>query len=165
MKVHVGPAGGAAASLNESSAASAAPLETAAAQPTAGAPASGASSTAARRLTVDDRAFRIVSGRWTRRPFDGARGGTFTASRTRGATLVSPRLRGRSVELIARICPTCGAVEVVWGGRRVGTVSLRSPRTRRAVLPVAALAKPRAGRIRLRVTSTRRVAIDALMVS
>jgi hypothetical protein len=168
VKVRVGPAGKAPpATADPPTADSPAADSPPATSPAtaAPAPATGASPPAARRLTVDDRAFRVASGAWTRRPFDGDRGGTYTASAARGATLVSPRIRGHRLVLIAHTCPTCGTVAVVWGGRRVGTVSLRSRRTGRAVLPVVTLAQSRAGTVRLRATSSRRVAIDALIVS
>jgi hypothetical protein len=159
VKVHVGPTGAPPPPASAELPTGASSDQTQDTRP------AGISEPATRRWIVDDRSFRIARGPWTRQALERDRGGSFMVSHTRGATLVSPRVRGRRLQLIVHTCPTCGAVAVVWGGRRVGVVSLRSRRSRRAVLPVFARTKPRAGKVRLRATSARRVAIDALIVS
>jgi hypothetical protein len=75
----------------------------------------------------------------------------------RGAVLTtSSRQRVARIAVVARRCRTCGTLQVEVGRTRVGTVNLRG-RAGTVTVVLPALAKPTAGTVRLRVTSTRRL--------
>ena len=80
------------------------------------------------------------------------------------ATLVRRAVTARAVALVARTCATCGAIEVRFGGVHT-RVSLRSSSPARRVVPVAGFEAARSGTLRLRTLSSRRVAIDAVVVT
>ncbi len=105
-------------------------------------------------LRLDDGALR-VSGPWARR-------GEYLVATRRGATLTVPGVTGRRLSLVARTCRACGAVRVTWAGRK-RLISLRSRRPARRTIRVFSGAR-RTGKVRVRATSARRVAIDAVIV-
>ena len=85
------------------------------------------------------------------------------AAKRRGATLVRRAVKGRGLDLVAATCPRCGSVRVSWAGR-TRTVSLRAPRTHRRTFRIARFTRPRNGRLVVRTTSARRVAVAAVLV-
>jgi hypothetical protein len=129
--------------------------------PTDGATAPDAEPQAPPPLRLDDRAFAIASGPWTRTSAGGA---TVSVATHRGATLVRRGVTARSLALLARTCRACGAVDVRFRGRLLARVSLRSARPGRRLLPISTFATGRTGTVTLRAVSSRRVAIDALVV-
>ena len=98
-----------------------------------------------------------ATGPWTRR-------GAYLVARRRGATLTARDVRGGNLSLVARTCRRCGAVRVTWAGRS-RIVRLGSKRAGRRTLRVFRAAGRPQGTVRVRTTSARRVAIDALLVS
>ena len=113
-------------------------------------------------LTFDDRALTVRAGRWRHARLGGR---TVSIAAERGATLVRRGVTARSLALLARTCRRCGSVELSFRGRPLGRVSLRSRRPARRLLPVATFTTARAGTVRLTTASSRRVAIDALVVN
>jgi hypothetical protein len=109
---------------------------------------------AAGELRIDGAAFS-TRGPWLRR-------GAYLVARRGGATLTAPAVRGSGLALVARTCRRCGAVRVSWGTGKRRVVSLRSRRAARRTIRVFGAGR---GTVRLRTTSARRVAIDALLVT
>ncbi|HTW16625.1 MAG TPA: hypothetical protein VMF51_15915 [Nocardioides sp.] len=119
---------------------------------------------AARTWTVplDDRALRKARG-WKRVRSASAYGGSFLRASRRGAS-VSVKVRGaRSLILVAGPGKGSGKVTVLAGKRRLRTVTLPTSRTPRLV-PVATLAKPFSGKLRIVVAGGRQVRLDGLGV-
>jgi hypothetical protein len=88
-----------------------------------------------------------------------------TASTGQNATLAG--VQAQHMWLVATKCPSCGSLQVRWNNVPIGNVSLASPTTVRHVLiPIAAWPAPRAGSLRVYVTSPngRSVIIEGLAV-
>jgi hypothetical protein len=69
--------------------------------------------------------------------------------------------------LVATKCATCGTVQVRWNNVTIANVNLASPGTvRHALVPIAAFPTPKAGTLRLYVTSPngKSVIIEGLAV-
>jgi hypothetical protein len=107
-------------------------------------------------VRIDDSGL-VVRGPWAQR-------GSYAVATTRGATLLARGVTGTGLALVARTCPTCGSVRVSWGRGLVRELSLKSRRSGRRTLKVVSLRRARTGTVRLRTSSSRRVAIDALVV-
>jgi hypothetical protein len=107
-------------------------------------------------ISLDDRALS-ARGSWRRTR-------TLSVATARGATLSALIRDGRALVLRAQACRRCGKLEVYWRGRLLRRVSLRSGRRGIRLFAVKTFRLPQSGVFRLRTTSTRRVAIDALVV-
>ena len=83
-----------------------------------------------------------------------------------GATLrTRSQVSTRRVAVLAATCRTCGSVKVYLGSRYLGTVSLKSPRTRtQQLLELPVLPRVTRGTVTLRTTSPRTVRIDGLLL-
>jgi hypothetical protein len=99
-------------------------------------------------------------GDWTRV----VRGGrSLDVTTTPGAALTTKVTSAKDLTLIAETCRTCGSLEVLWQGRVIKRISLRSSRRTVRKLPLATFTTPRAGTLKLRLTRGR-AAIDTILV-
>jgi hypothetical protein len=113
---------------------------------------------------VDDAGLTASAG-WRRYKVAGPYRGTESVTTRKGATLRTGRVTVRRVGVLATTCPRCGAVKMFVGKRYVGTVSLKSARTRdRQLLTLPLLTRQVSGRVMLRTTSGRTVRIDGLLL-
>jgi hypothetical protein len=114
---------------------------------------------------LDDRSLSASSG-WERLTDSRADGGTITRTKGRGETLARGTVQARQVYLVVTRCPSCGKVEVLHDGVRIGTANLASSTTKRQVV----IALPRRssvvdGRLVVRSTSSGApVPIDGIAV-
>jgi len=115
---------------------------------------------------VDDRSLARGSG-WAKGTSAGWVSRTWTSTTRRGVALrTTSAVKVRQVGVIAWRCSTCGSVAVYVGSSKVGTLSLVSPTSGRALVLVRRLTSARTGVVRLVVTSSGRlVKIDALALS
>ncbi len=113
---------------------------------------------------LDDRSLTRSRG-WTSRNAAGPYAGTTSVTSTRGATLTTTKVRGARLALLAPRCPTCGVVEVLVAGKRVGTVDLAGKAAGPAFLALPARAMAGVS-VTVRVlTSGKRVELDGLLVA
>ncbi|MCZ4495454.1 MAG: hypothetical protein JWM25_37 [Thermoleophilia bacterium] len=101
------------------------------------------------------RGFATTKASWAYR-------GTAAAARRAGATLVTPRISGRTLTIAATTCPTCGSIRIVRAGTVVATRSLVARRTTNRALVTVKLPKG-AAPITIRTASARLVRIDAIV--
>ena len=115
-------------------------------------------------VPLDDRQLRS-SGGWTRSSDGTAFLETLSNGRRRGVRLAIEDVAVRELFLVAETCPSCGKVTVLFNGRAVGTVNLRSDSAqKRQVLRVGRLTALRRGDIELVVaTNDQRISIDGLV--
>jgi hypothetical protein len=87
-------------------------------------------------------------------------------SSTRGATLSSDDVEAARFGVLAEHCPTCGALDILWKGRRLMTVHLSAAKTTTRVTRITDLSGAGAGRLMLRVASRgKRVTLDGVAVA
>lgn len=105
---------------------------------------------------LDDRVLSRSAG-WTR-------AGTTSTTRSRGATLTSPRIRGSRFALLVRPSADAGTVRVTFDGRRLGTHRLVAGRPGRPrVIALGGFRRPRHGKLAITVVSSGRpVRIDGI---
>ena len=117
-------------------------------------------------VPLDDRALTRRGG-WARRTGSGYYLATYTVSRTRGAALVRNGIRAKRLALVATRCAGCGTVKVLWNGRLLRTIDLRSATTRkRQLVNVARFGSVRSGTLKIVVASARRpVKIEGVAAS
>ncbi|MDQ3962454.1 MAG: glycoside hydrolase family 25 protein [Actinomycetota bacterium] len=114
---------------------------------------SGWSSQACTNAPLDDRDLRAGPGWKKRTPGDFYRG-TVTKTSRRGAKLTVRNVRARDIHVVAQKCPSCGRVAVLFNGKRVANLNLRSRRTLdRRVIRAAGFGSIRRGTVRLVVLS------------
>jgi hypothetical protein len=108
------------------------------------------------KVRLDDGALR-ARGPWARR-------GGLSVAHARGAVLSARGVRARTIALAVSTGPRSGSVQVVWRGRVLRTVSLRTAMPGRRAIRVARFGRVRTGTLKLRATSARRVAIDGVLI-
>jgi uncharacterized protein YjbI with pentapeptide repeats len=114
---------------------------------------------------VDDRRLSASSS-WWRSVSSAYVAGTYTATTLAGARLsTTSTVAVRRASLLALTCSTCGSVTVYVGSRTLGTVSLRSSVTRRAVIALPALSAKVSGVVRLVVSRAGMTRVDGLALS
>jgi hypothetical protein len=119
-------------------------------------------------VPVDDPKLAIVSGAWTRSTTaNGFYRKTSTSTTAQNAALRSSPVVAKQLALVARTCPTCGSVRVLWNGVVIKQISLQaSPGAIKRVFKIPAFATQQSGTARIEVTSTGKpVNIDGLEVS
>jgi hypothetical protein len=119
-------------------------------------------------VPVDDPNLAIASGVWTRSTSaSGFYLNTSTSATARNAALESSPVVAKQLALVARTCPTCGNLRVLWNGVVVKKVSLQaSPGATRRIFKIPAFATQQSGTARIEVTSTGKpVNIDGLEIS
>ncbi len=113
---------------------------------------------------LDDRSLGRSSG-WAAKTAAPYSGGTYLATRSKGASLTRTSARVRRVGVVASTCRRCGSVAVLVNGKRIGTVNLAGPFRRSRVLMLPAFTRKRAT-VTLRVRSSGAlVRIDGLVLS
>jgi hypothetical protein len=114
---------------------------------------------------LDDRRV-IASSGWRSRTGDRYYAKTFRATTTKGATLTRTGAKVRRVGIVATACRSCGVVNVLVDGKKVGRVNLAAARTqRRKVFMVPAFALNNAT-VTVKVRSSGRlVQIDGIVLS
>lgn len=115
---------------------------------------------------VDDRALRPAGG-WTRGTNAGYYQGTYTSTRTNGATLALDGIQGRYLALMATKCVTCGKLRVSLNGTVLRTIDLASSSTlRKQIIPIKTFSTVRSGKLAVRVVSStgRAVYFDGVVV-
>ena len=116
-------------------------------------------------LPVDDRTLAVASGSWLRRFADGYYARTYSLASRTGAALVLHNVETHRLALLATRCPACGTVQVLWNGKLLKQVSLTSSTfARRQLVTLASFPSVQTGTVRIRVSSSRPVRIDALGV-
>ncbi|HWL65558.1 MAG TPA: glycoside hydrolase family 25 protein [Actinomycetota bacterium] len=78
---------------------------------------------------------------------------TLTTTTERGASLDARNVSVREAHVVAQTCRRCGRIAVMLRGRRIGTVDLRSRRTRTAVIRIKRFTSIREGDVSLVVVS------------
>ena len=129
--------------------------------------ASGADAWSADHCTtapLDDRSLTAGAG-WTRGTSGAYYGGTFSLSRTAGATLTRTGVQARRLAVVATRCPTCGTVGVYVNGALVRKVSLAASTTAYRQVVAVDLGSLRSGTVTLRALNAGRVYVDGLGVS
>ncbi len=119
-------------------------------------------------VPVDDPKLAVASGTWTRsKTAKGFYRKTSTSSTARAAALESSPVVAKQVALVARTCPTCGSVRVLWNGVVVKKISLQvTPGATKQIFKIPAFATTQSGAVRIEVTSAGKpVNIDGLEVS
>lgn len=115
---------------------------------------------------LDDRSLSASKG-WTRIKKSGFHDRTYTTTARPGATLTLASARVARVGILATTCARCGKVRVTVNGKRIGTINLFSPTTKRQQLLSLPRFSRRTGTVVLRVVSPqgKRVQLDGLAVS
>ncbi|WP_432946172.1 hypothetical protein ACQPXM_07525 [Kribbella sp. CA-253562] len=113
---------------------------------------------------LDDRAMTTV-GQWTRAGSAAYYAGTVTTTGTKGAALTRT-VQGKHLYVVATRCATCGTLQVYYGGRSVGAVSLYKATTEyQAVLALPTPAAFLSGTVQLTVRDAGKTnQIDGLAV-
>jgi len=114
---------------------------------------------------LDDHSLAASSG-WSRVKASGFYLGTYSSTKTKGATLTRTGAQFDRVALVATKCPTCGKVAVYSGSTLLATVNLyRATTLREVIIPLPTVSQ-RTASLRLRVvTSGKLVQIDGLGIS
>jgi hypothetical protein len=119
-------------------------------------------------VPVDDPMLAIAKGTWKRSTAaNGFYLNTSTSATARNAALESSPVVAKQLALVARTCPACGSVRVLWNGTVVKTISLQaSPGTTKHVFKIPAFASLQSGTARIEVTTAGKpVNVDGLEVS
>ena len=113
---------------------------------------------------LDDRALARATSGWASATSSTALSGTLTRTSVAGSRLARTSAHARRLAVVATTCPSCGAVDVLVGATRIGSLSLVSSTTRpRQVLMLPLQAGVRSGTVTLRSTrSGRPVIVDGL---
>ena len=114
---------------------------------------------------LDDRRLVPSSG-WKSRKSARYYSGTVRTTTRRGATLTRTGAQLKRVGIVATTCRTCGKVNVLVNGRKVGRIKLTGDRTRRRQVLMLPAFKRRKGTVTLKVRSSgARVQIDGIVIS
>jgi hypothetical protein len=104
-------------------------------------------------LPFDNRALTPSPLLWLTQADTAYYAATASTALTSGSTLTFDAQRVRRVAVLVSRCSGCGTLDVSFGGRRIGSVSLDGPNAHRVLLPVATFATPASGTVTLTVTS------------
>jgi hypothetical protein len=106
-------------------------------------------------VPVDDPELAIASGAWKRSTSaNGFYRKTSTSTTAQNAALRSSPVVAKQLALVARTCPTCGSVRVLWNGIVVKKISLQaSPGASKRVFKIPAFATQQSGTARIEVAS------------
>lgn len=112
---------------------------------------------------LDDRSL-AQSGGWSRATGSAYYRSTVTRTTTGSASLTRTGVKTRRITLLVTKCPTCGSMNVYWGGTRISSISLYASTKRdRQLFTVPLLSTVRAGTLTLRSTSSRKpVRVDGV---
>jgi hypothetical protein len=113
---------------------------------------------------VDDRSLTRSRG-WKKTSSSTAYQRTLSTVSKKGATLTLKNVHARRLAVLVRECPTCGSFTLSLNGRKLGTYSTKSSRTRNRVLILAPRRSLAVGTVVITTTSKKTVAIDGLGVS
>jgi hypothetical protein len=114
---------------------------------------------------LDDRSMAVTAAGWTRGTSSGYYTGTWTSSKTYGASLNRTGTTLSRVGILATTCAACGSAGVYVGNTLVGTISLYAPHTRLQQLLMVRQFALRPGTVTVRVRSSGKlVQIDGLLV-
>lgn len=114
---------------------------------------------------VDDRTLTRTSS-WTRGASSSFYLGTYTSTKTKGASLTRTGLRAKHVSLLVTTCRTCGQVKVSFNGTTLGTYSLTSSTTvRKKLISVKTFDSVQTGTLKIQVVSStgRSVYLDGVI--
>ncbi len=115
-------------------------------------------------VPLDDRGLRR-SGAWYAKSGSGWYGGTYLAGWRHGGTLTA-WVQARQLALIVGRCPSCGSVEISFGGVRPKVVSLAGAAAQEVVLRLWTFRRVLSGTVTVTIVSSgREVQIDGLGVS
>lgn len=113
---------------------------------------------------LDDRKL-AASSHWYRGTSSSYYLGTFTRSKSTGATLTRTGLHAKSLSLVATTCSNCGRVTVSFNGKTLRTVDLHSVYTsHRRQLPIGTFATPQTGTLKIVSQSSKPVYVDGVVV-
>ncbi len=114
---------------------------------------------------LDDRSLAASYG-WTRGVGSGYYTGTFTNTRTKGATLTRTSVQARSIAVVVTRCPSCGSIAVYWNGTLVRQISLYASTTmHKQITTITTFATARAGTVTIKTLNAGTVRIDGLAIS
>ena len=115
--------------------------------------------------TVDDAVLAAIRGPWARKRAEGYVDSTFSITRRRGAALARAGVVAKGISLRVAACRRCGTIAVLWNGRLLRKIDLRSSGPQRTrVLQVAQFQTVRTGTVVIRVVSRGKpVVVDALV--
>ncbi|MGN6721041.1 MAG: hypothetical protein ACTHJM_00345 [Marmoricola sp.] len=107
-----------------------------------------------------------TSAHWTRVKATGFYLGTYTSTKTSGATMTLSGAEFDRLALVATKCPSCGKVAVYSGSTLLGTINLYKSTTAREQVIALTKVSYRTANIRLKVTTSgKTIQIDGLGVS
>jgi hypothetical protein len=114
---------------------------------------------------LDDRGITASSG-WRRATGRSYWAGTVSTIKAKGATVTRTGAQNRRISLLATTCPTCGSVVVVWNGKALKTLSLRTTTLKnKQLLNVVSFPSVRSGTRVIKTTSTATVQPDGVALS
>jgi reprolysin-like metallo-peptidase family M12B len=116
-------------------------------------------------VPVDDAALTARRGRWRHPDQASAYLGTVSMATTKGATLQTHIAGARRVALVVTTRKSYGNVKVKLDGVTIGRVSLARSRSSRVVIWLPSFATPASGTLSLVTTSSKKVVIDAVVVT
>lgn len=126
---------------------------------------SGWSSDGCTARALDDRSL-AASGGWTRRRGPAFFGGSTLSTTTKGVSVTRAGARVRRVGVVATLCKTCGSLEVLVDGKRIGRLRLvAAVRHRHQVLMLPAFALGHHTITVRTTTRSRLVQVDGVVLS
>jgi hypothetical protein len=114
-------------------------------------------------VPLDDRSLSAPG--WTRGTSGAYYEGTYSGTRTKGATLTRTGVHARRLAVVAKTCPTCGKVAVLFDGVQVAKFDLRTETSVWQRTLKVDLGSLRAGTVTIRTLTTDAVYVDGLGVS
>ena len=133
---------------------------------------SGWSDEACGAVPLDDHALEARAGDWALGEGESNYEGTYSETSRRGATLRLADVRARTIFLLARVCPDCGSMNVLWDGQLLRRVDLQGRRRHAehrfdvVTLRLGSFADVQEGTLRIVVTSSGQpVLVDGLILS
>lgn len=96
----------------------------------------------------------VRSGTWNRGTSSAYYEGTYTSTKSSGASLIRTGVQARHIALLVTTCQTCGSVQVSLDGTALRTISLHSSTTvRKKLISVKTFTSVRTGTLKIKVTS------------
>ncbi|HXJ64667.1 MAG TPA: hypothetical protein VNN79_13010, partial [Actinomycetota bacterium] len=117
-------------------------------------------------VPFDDRSLTRPAGtHWQLKKLFGYYLNTFLLTKTHNDSLTKANVHGKTVAVVAEVCPSCGAISVTFGGT-TKAFDLHAATTKREVLFVVDTGSMHTGTVTIKVTSTNKnVQIDGLGAS